>query len=118
MLLLSLLILFNVGCASSDPWTKSDTYRQAVVTAALIGDAVTTAKIRECNNCYENGPLTSKILGRQPNVKDTYTYYGTLIISNYFISRALPAKWRPYWQTWEFSVHTYSISKNCSIGLC
>ncbi|KKM26904.1 hypothetical protein LCGC14_1580060 [marine sediment metagenome] len=115
--LILLLVLVLGGCAHSDQWSKRDTYMQLGVTAALAADAYTTSKIQYDLLIYERGFLASRALGRQPSTRDTYVYFGTLIIGNYLISRALPAKWRPYWQGWEMSVHGYVAYKNCKMGL-
>lgn len=116
--LIILTILLISGCAHNDPWTTRDTVMQVGVTVALAADAVTTSRIQYCETCYERGPVAKRFLGSQPSTSDTYLYFGTLAITNYFISRALPAKWRPYWQTWEMAVHGYAVINNCNIGLC
>lgn len=118
--LIATLILSSslLGCAHSDPWTTRDTWMQVGVTTMLVADAITTSRIQDAPGVYEAGPLASKVLGSQPSTSDTYLYFGTIIITNYFITRALPAKWRPYWQGWEIAVHGYAVHNNCSKGLC
>ena len=98
MLCFGLYLLASMqGCAHSDQWTKTDTTMQLIVTAAYAADAFTTSRIQDCPGLREEG-LARHALGRQPSTSDTYLYFGTLAISNYFISRALPANWRPFWQ--------------------
>ncbi len=111
-------VLFLFACASNDPWTKRDTALQLMATATYIGDAITTERIQYAPNVYEAGPLAKEFLGPQPSSSDTYLYFGTVIITSYLISRALPAKWRPYWQGWEAAIHGYAIKNNCDNGLC
>ena len=122
LVLVIMLIAFTAivasGCAHTDPWTEDDTKWQLLVTGALITDAVTTNRIQDCPRCYEAGPIARHVLGGQPSTEDTMTYFGTLIIANYFIARALPSKWRRRWQVWETSVHTYATLNNCEAGLC
>lgn len=103
------------GCAHQDEWTKTDTYMQAVVTAAYAADAYTTSKIQYHPELREEGPAHFA-LGRQPSTSDTWMYFGTLAITNYFISRALPAKWRPFWQSVNIVAHGSAAFTNCQLG--
>lgn len=84
----------------------------------LAADAYTTSRIQYHEGIYEAGAIAKHVLGRQPSTSDTWTYFGTLIISNYFIGRALPAKWRPYWYGLEMTAHSYAVINNCNLGLC
>lgn len=115
---LLLAVLLLTGCAHSDPWTTRDTVMQVGVTVVLAYDARTTSQIQYCDTCYERGKIAKVFLGSQPSTSDTYLYFGTLAISNYFISRALPAKWRPYWQVGSAIPHAIAINGNCERGLC
>jgi hypothetical protein len=110
---LLIILLLLQGCAHSDPWTKKDTYRQIAVSVVLATDAYTTSQIQYYNGIWEDGPLARKVLGTQPNTHSTYQYFLINGITNYFIARALPAKWRPYWQGWEVAVHSYATINNC-----
>ena len=106
------------GCAHTDGWNREDTLYQLGVTAALAGDAYTTSRIQYMPSIKEGGPIAKHFLGLQPSTEDTVMYFTSVAIVNYFISRALPRKWRRRWQTWEISVHGYSIKNNCDLGLC
>ena len=114
----TLALLINAGCAHTDEWTTRDTWMQVGVTAAIAADAYTSCKIQYAPNVMEIGPIAHRIIGRQPSTSDVYMYFGTLIITNYFISRALPAKWRPYWQSANIIMHGYAVVNNCDLGLC
>ena len=107
----------TLGCAHSDPWTKQDTILQVGVSAVLALDAVTTADIQYHSNIVEIGPVARPLLGANPSSSDTWTYFATVALSHYLISRALPAKWRPYWQGATILYETRWIINNCSIGL-
>ena len=113
------LLVFTsmLGCAHSDPWTKRDTIMQVGVTAVYVADAVTTSRIQYHEGVHEAG-LARYALGSQPSTSDTYQYFGTLMISNWVISRALPAKWRPYWQGVNIAAHGSAAINNCQLGLC
>ena len=115
--ILWLLFLFS-GCASNDPWTRQDTIRQVGVTAVMLGDAITTEKIQYQANTWEAGPIAKRFLGPQPSTSDTCLYFGSVIVSSWLITRALPAKWRPYYQGWEIAAHGYAVANNCQNGLC
>lgn len=113
-----LAIMFVLtGCAHQDEWTKQDTAMFIGASAAMVIDAVTTARIQYRPGIYEAGNIRY-VLGSQPSTSDTYLFFGTLIISNYFITKALPAKWRPYWQGSVIAIHSYAVRNNCELDLC
>ena len=106
------------GCAHSDPWTKRDTIMYGGTLTLLAADAYTTSKIQHDPLLYEAGFIAKHVLGRQPSTSDTLLYFGSLAVSSYFIGRALPAKWRPYWYGFRIIDHGYSVVNNCGDGLC
>jgi len=106
------------GCAHQDEWTKRDTWGQVAVTIAIAGDGVSSFRIRETENVYEKGYIASRVMGTQPTKQDLILYHTTLAISSYFIARALPAKWRPYFQGVEVGAHGYAWYNNCELELC
>ena len=114
-LLILLGPLLMQGCAHSNEWTKTDTHMQLIVTAAYAADAYTTSKIQYDPLMQEEG-LARHVLGRQPSTSDTYMYFGTLMLSNWLISRALPAQWRPFWQFTNFAAHGGAAIANCQQG--
>ena len=97
LVFLAILSAPLVGCAHQDEWTNRDTKLQIAVTLAIAADGYTTSKIQYTDGMEETGPA-KQFLGLQPSTSDTWMYMGTLMISSYFVSRALPSKWRPYWQ--------------------
>jgi hypothetical protein len=115
---LLLAVLLLTGCAHSDPWSTRDTVMQLGVTVILAADARTTTHIQYVDGIYEAQPLTQRVLGRQPSTSDTYQYFATLAITNYMISRALPAKWRPYWQGASVVPSVIGLNSNCKRELC
>lgn len=115
MILLVLMCAALFGCAHSNEWTRTDTTMQLIVTAAYAADAYTTSKIQYNPLMQEEG-LARHVLGRQPSTSDTYMYFGTLMLSNYLISRALPARWRPLWQFTNFAAHGGAAIANCQQG--
>ena len=91
---------------------------QLGVTAVILADAYTTSKIQYASHLSESNAIGQKLLGTQPGTKETYMYLGTWMLTNYLISRALPAKWRPYWQGITIIGHGSAVINNCHAGLC
>jgi len=105
------------GCVHSDPWTKQDTVLQSLVTATYVIDAIQTSEIQYHPELEEGGPIARGVLGRQPSTSDTWQYFATVSVSSYLIARALPAKWRPFWQGGQLAVQGKAIFNNCANGL-
>lgn len=105
------------GCASSDPWTRQDTIMQTAVTASFAIDAYQTSQIQYRDDLKEVGRVASSALGSQPSTSETWTYFATAAASHWLISRAMPAKWRPYWQGGGIILETLVITSNCRLEL-
>jgi len=104
------------GCAHSDEWTRRDTALQLTYTGAVILDAVQTAEIQDHPDLYEAG-MARHFLGSQPSTRDTWLYFSSVAIGHYLIARALPAKWRPYWQGSTILLAVDTVIDNCDVGL-
>ncbi len=117
-ILITLAFVGNVGCAHSDEWTRRDTIMQIGVSVTLAGDAWTTSKIHKTPFVYEDGPVARPLLGPQPDPAEVYVFFVSAAITNYLIARALPAKWRPFFQTGIMVRSVYNIENNCDRGLC
>lgn len=114
-LLVALLLI--QGCASNEAWRTSDTVRQVGYTAVLAYDMRQTSRIQYHNDLTEGHPFTNAVLGDNPKTSEVWQYAVTMALSNWFISHALPQKWRPYWQTSTLVIHGIAIKHNCSNGL-
>lgn len=112
------MALTLVGCASTDEWRSKDTKRQLLVTTAILFDGWSSRNIGLETGTVENGYVAKSVLGAHPSSTEFTIYFTTLAIGYYFISRALPHKWRPYYQLVTFAEHTYAAAGNCRIGLC
>ena len=116
-----LLILFAFilmqGCAHQDEWSSRDTKFQIVAALVVAADGYTTSKIHKTPGVYEAGLIAGKVIGLQPSTSDVWMYTGTIMISSYFISRALPAKWRPFFQTFQIVEHGMAVISNCQLDL-
>jgi hypothetical protein len=111
-----LAALFS-GCAS-DQWTRTDTIYELAYVASISADAYTTSQIQYTDGYSEQQPATRAILGAQPRTSDTWSYFATLGVSHYLISRALPERWRRWWQVGGTAYHGYMAYRNCENGLC
>ncbi len=111
-------VLLLSGCAHQDEWTKRDTMMQLAASTTIAYDAYLTTKLQYQPGWYEDGPIAKYVLGAQPSTSDTYWFFGTQIVSSYLIARALPAKWRPYWQGAEITVHSLAINTHCTGDEC
>ncbi len=115
--IIAALYMHVTGCAHSDPWTKQDTVLQSIYTATLVIDGIQTSEIQYRRDLEEGGPIARAVLGPNPSTSDTWMYFGTLAISNYLITRALPEEWRPFWQGANIAMHGKAIISNCAHGL-
>ena len=106
------------GCAHTDPWTERDTAMYSTVLATLVADGVTTSRIQDDPTLEEGGPVARYILGEQPSTTDTALYMGGLAIGYYFIGRAMPAEWRPWFYGFVILDHGSAVIRNCNHGLC
>lgn len=118
LLLLPLIALGLSGCASSDPWTRTDTAYELAYVAAAAADAYSTAQIQYSLDATEQQPLAREILGERPSTSDTWQYFATVSLSHYLISRALPEAWRRWWQVGGTAYHGYMAIDNCDQGIC
>ena len=116
-LLVIVTFMLLQGCAHSDPWTERDTVLQVAYTVTLAADAITTSRIQYHDNIQEVGPA-QYVLGSQPSTASTWQYFTSVAIVNAIITRALPAKWRLYWQSAGIASQTKAVISNCRLELC
>lgn len=114
LILLALAFLIHSGQCRADDWTRADTHREVAYQIANLADALQTRTYRDNPYVYEANDFTAQFIGREPNDRDTALYFGTLAISHYLIARALPAKWRSYFQYSTAAYATYTVYNNCS----
>jgi len=116
-LLIAASLAATSGCAHQDDWTRQDTIRQSVYTGLLLVDAIQTSDIQNHQHITERRSMAREVLGPNPSTEDTAVYFATLAISHGLISRALPAKWRPYWQGFGILDLGTAVISNCDLGL-
>ena len=101
------------GCASSGEWTRADTARELAFVGAIAADAWQTSQIAGRADLVEGEPLARAVLGREPSKSGTAVYFATLGVSHFLIARALPAKWRPWFQSGTLAYEGLIVSRNC-----
>ncbi len=119
MKIITLLIalVFLMGCAHSDPWTKGDTVLEGIHLATVIADGIGTSKIQYHPNLIENGPIAKHALGRNPKTSDVWMYMATVAVSHWFVSRMLPKGWRSIWQGVGIARHGSAVNSGHQMGL-
>lgn len=118
LLVVTLIMASCSGCAVNGEWTKRDTGLEIAFQAVNMIDARSTANIHRDPNRVEVNPIPLMVLGDNPDPRDTYVYFGTMALSHWLISRALPPKWRPWFQGGTTAMTTHSVIINCEAGLC
>ena len=113
-IVLTLIVVVVVtGCASTDEWRTVDTQRQIAVTVAIAADAWSSRNIRSEPDYREVGLVASRVIGSQPSAGEFIVYFTAVAVVDYYISRALPEKWRPYFQVFAFMSHARAAHHNC-----
>jgi len=111
------LIFTLFGHARADDWSTTDKVLGGISAAALLSDWRQTQKIAiSCNSgggYWEMNP----ILGHCPSVAKVNMYFATVGVTGYFISDALPSKWRKRVLIGVGVVETAWVHHNNSLGL-
>lgn len=105
------------GCgalAPRDDWSTDNTVAEVSWQLVNVVDAVQTTQIRERADLIEGENLTRHVLGREPKPADAAMYFATMGISHYLISRALPARWRPWFQGATLVYSGSIVLTNCT----
>ena len=110
---LLIVVLCAQGCAHNDEWSRGDTDRFIAYAVAGAADTYTTSRFQYHPELEEANPIVAAAIGRNPSTSDLWQGWATVTISNYFIARALPEKWRKrYINTWTVAHGTLAIY-NC-----
>ena len=113
-----LVFAFAISGCASDSWTKTDTKYEIAFQVINAADAYTTSRIRHTYGVEETNPITRAIVGAQPNEADVALLFITYGISHYVIARALPEKWRRFYQVGTALYSASLVIENCNLGLC
>jgi len=112
-----LLALVCSGCsaiAPRDDWSTDSTVAEVAFQLSNTIDAFQTARIQHRADLAEGENLARFVLGREPSTRDTAVYFATVGVSHYLISRALPAKWRPWFQGASLIYSGTIVVTNCT----
>ena len=115
-----LFFLFLTGCASNAEWTTTDTKYEVAYQLVAAMDAYTTMQIRHNPDpvIIERSWPTRQLIGSNPNERDVALLFVTYGISHYLIARALPPKWRRYFQVGTIGLSSITVINNCRNKLC
>ena len=111
------VFLMLTGCATNGDWSRADTTREVIVQLGVLADGIQTYYIHKKPGYYEANTRTAKIIGNQPEPDNLLMYIGTYAISHYLIARALPPKWRKYYQYASIYSQWKTVRENCLIDL-
>ena len=114
-ILFVIALQFLSGCAA---WTTTDTKYEIAFQAVNLADAYTTSRIRHTDDVFEAHPITRSLIGSQPAERDTALLFITYAVSHYIIARALPEKWRRFYQVSTTAYSASLVIANCDRGLC
>lgn len=101
------------GCAVDD-FSRADMVREGSFQLVNAADALQTSKIKDRPDLVEGSSFTRAMIGEKPSGRDVAMYFGTLAISHYLISLALPSKWRPWFQYGTAAYSGYTVVTNCT----
>lgn len=119
-LTLAAVALLLQACAvfhAPDDWRARDTVLEASFQAVNVLDAVTTARIKD-SPWEERSALTRAVIGAKPGANETALYFASVALSHWLIARALPPKWRPWFQAGTTVYVGDAVRTNCRNGLC
>ena len=103
------------GCAVNGEWSHEDTRRELVWDAAAAMDTWQTMRIRHLPHIEEGGSLAVNFIGKQPEPKDVALYMASYSVAHFLVSRALPPRWRKYWQYGTAVEEWHVVIKNCQL---
>ena len=109
------------GCAMMEPhpeWEPKDTALEVGFQVLNALDARTTQRIADNAYAVETSALTRAVLEPNPSANETAVYFAVTGLSHYLISRALPPKWRKWFQAGTIGYSATVLERNCDLGLC
>lgn len=115
-LFFSAVLLFISSHALADPWLPEDTDRETAYLAVLAVDwAQTRGQARNhWKGYYEMNPLLGS---DSPSIDRVNIVCVTSGIAHYYISKALPEKWRTRFQYVTIGLEGSAVAYNFSIGV-
>jgi len=108
-----IVVVALTGCASNNEWRPVDTQRQILVTMAIAADTWSSRNIGSETGTQEVGIVARSLIGAHPSSEEFLVYFTVIAVADYYISRALPEKWRPFFQFFTFVEHLGAVKHNC-----
>lgn len=99
---------------AADDWSTDNTVAEVSYQLVNAIDYAQTIRIKDRPDLVEGNWAGRAWMGREPHGTGAVTYFATLAVSHYVISRLLPAKWRPYWQVGTLAASGYNVIRNCT----
>ena len=113
MLKLFLIALLLPSFAYAEEWTSADIKREVAYQSIAVVDWLQTRNIARDPCYYEQ----NKILGSHPSIARVNQYFALTGIAHYFVSKALPEKYRIPFQYISIGVEVGAVGHNFSIGI-
>lgn len=113
MLKFAIILLITTSSAYADEWTSTDTKREVAYQSLAVVDWLQTRNIARNPDYWEQNVL----LGNHPSVARVNQYFALTGIAHYFISEALPEKYRAPFQYISIGVEIGAVAHNFSIGI-
>jgi len=105
--------LFALLSWSSPPMSKRDRALEGIFFTLLIVDWGQTRSIVRDDDFKE----LNFILGPEPNLEAVDLYFLSCALSHLLITRALPEKYRPYWQMVYIGIEANQVFQNYQMGI-
>lgn len=108
------LVLFAGAPASAlDPWTESDTRREALIGAVAVTDIALTHYLLTQRGISEQNP----VLGRDPSPEKLWGLGLSAIAVHVLVARLLPRDLRDGWQAAGIAVELVVTTANASLAV-
>lgn len=118
-ILIGSLLLSGCTALTKQPeLERGELITEAVWQAINVADAITTARIHKTPGVREVNPVTSRVLGEQPDPDEVAVYFATVGLSHFLILKMLPPKWRKFYQGSTLAMGLATVDNNCQLDLC
>ncbi len=111
------LILFLMMLAlpvRADDWTTTDKVLFATSSALLVADwAQTRYTVKNPEQFHDH----NRLLGEYPSMGKVNAYFASVLVLNYFVTDALPPKWRTAYQAGLITLELVVVGHNKNIGI-
>ena len=113
---MAVIMACGLVCTNAHAWSKKDTYWEAAYLATHLADWGQTLDIAsQCQSgaFYETNP----VMGKCPTAQKVSAYFIGTALLHYGVAKALPQKYRRWFQAGTMTMELSYITNNASIGL-